>query len=322
MPDGIVCTLEKRNQPRIEEHIMTRILMIACVLAGPWAALGQVETAAGPEGIQIDFRPVYELGRVCRQRILCKTFGSMKLSDLVPELKFSQTFEQEMTTTCRKINPDKSAVLDLTLGRVVMKQSMAGMEMEFDSQTFDPNEAKDPGKAVVGNIFRAMADCKLTLTLGPDGQPRAVEGFTKVMDKICDELSKDAPSRIAKQVLEVLRKAFDDKAMGESMKQYYRMVPPPGRRRIGDKWEQAWNMTFPGLQAMDHALLLFTVSLPLPGEGTTLVIVTGPLSSWDSTRILRFGQPEEVSTTALKLRRFVVFSGMTYVAELTLWEES
>ncbi len=97
--------------------------------------------------------------------------------------------------------------------------------------------------------------------------------------------------------------------------------PSENKINQGEGDFQFWNMTFPGLQAMDHALLLFTVSLPLPGEGTTLVIITGPLASWDSERILQFGQSEEGSTTALKLRRFVVLSGMTYVAELTLWEE-
>ncbi len=85
-----------------------------------------------------------------------------------------------------------------------------------------------------------------------------------------------------------------------------------------------WNNTFPGLQAMDPALLLFTVSTTLGrGEGgRKTVIVAGPFSLWESSEILSFGpDSEQFSNVALKLRRYVVISGMTYIAELTLWKE-
>ena len=85
-----------------------------------------------------------------------------------------------------------------------------------------------------------------------------------------------------------------------------------------------WNNTFPGLKAMEPALLLFLVSVPLGagGGGRRPVIVVGPFSLWESSKIFSFGpDSEQSSNVALKLRRYVVFSGMEFIAELTLWKE-
>jgi hypothetical protein len=80
-----------------------------------------------------------------------------------------------------------------------------------------------------------------------------------------------------------------------------------------------WNMTFPGLEAMSPSLLLFTISVPNPRR---LVIVAGPFSFWDTDKIFEFGPDmEQIPAPAVKLRRYVVSSGITYVAEMTLWKE-
>jgi hypothetical protein len=83
-----------------------------------------------------------------------------------------------------------------------------------------------------------------------------------------------------------------------------------------------WNRTFPGLRAMDPALLLFTIYTAIPGEGFSPVIVAGPFSLYESYEIFSFG-PEtgQPIANAIKLRRYVVISGMTYIAELELWKE-
>jgi len=86
----------------------------------------------------------------------------------------------------------------------------------------------------------------------------------------------------------------------------------------GEKYDW-WNMTFPGLSALDPALLLFVVRVPNP---TRTVIVAGPFSFWESSKLLSYGpDSEQFSNVAIKLRRFVVISGITYIAELTLWKE-
>jgi hypothetical protein len=51
-------------------------------------------------------------------------------------------------------------------------------------------------------------------------------------------------------------------------------------------------------------------------------MIAGPLSLGDASNVFSFGpDSEQFSDVALKLRRYVVFSGMTFIAELTLWKE-
>ena len=78
-----------------------------------------------------------------------------------------------------------------------------------------------------------------------------------------------------------------------------------------------WSKDFPGLSAVDPALLLFTLSVPNPRR---LVIVAGPFSLWEPSRVFSVGT-ESVSAANSILRRYVVVSGMTYITELTLWKE-
>ncbi len=85
---------------------------------------------------------------------------------------------------------------------------------------------------------------------------------------------------------------------------------------------QYWNKTFPGLRAMEPGLLLFTVLVTLKGLGPTLVIIAGPFSLGESSEVFSFGPAsEQVHDVEIKLRRYVVFSGNTYIAELSLWKE-
>ncbi len=82
---------------------------------------------------------------------------------------------------------------------------------------------------------------------------------------------------------------------------------------------ETWECTFPGLEATNPLLLLFTLRVKNPDR---LVIIAGPFSFWESSKLFTFGA-DSVSalTTAVTLRRFVVLSEMTYDAELTLWKE-
>ncbi len=82
---------------------------------------------------------------------------------------------------------------------------------------------------------------------------------------------------------------------------------------------ETWETTFPGLKATNPLLLLFTLRVKNPDR---LVIVAGPFSFWESSTLLSFGPDiEQFSNVAVKLRRYIVISDMTYIAELTLWKE-
>ncbi len=82
---------------------------------------------------------------------------------------------------------------------------------------------------------------------------------------------------------------------------------------------QYWNNTFPGLDALDPALLLFVVSVPNPRR---LVVVAGPFNFWETDKIFEFGPENTHGTLMTTMRRFTVISGMTYVTELLAWRES
>ncbi len=98
--------------------------------------------------------------------------------------------------------------------------------------------------------------------------------------------------------------------------------PSDNKINKGEGDFQYWNKTFPGLRAMEPGLLLFTVLVTLKKLGPTLVIIAGPFSLGESSEIFSFGpDSEQLSNVAIKLRRYVVFSGITYIAELTLWKE-
>lgn len=94
---------------------------------------------------------------------------------------------------------------------------------------------------------------------------------------------------------------------------------PPDLKITKGEGYVAWTNTFPGLKAMNPILLLYTLRVKKPDR---LVIIAGPFSLWDYSRVFSFGpDSEQASNVAVKLRRFVVISGMTYIAELTLWKE-
>ncbi len=94
--------------------------------------------------------------------------------------------------------------------------------------------------------------------------------------------------------------------------------PPDLKITPGEGYE-VWNMTFAGLKATNPLLLLFTLRVKNPDR---LVIIAGPFSLWESSKIFSFGpDSEQFGDVAVKLRRYVVFSGMTFIAELTLWKE-
>lgn len=83
-----------------------------------------------------------------------------------------------------------------------------------------------------------------------------------------------------------------------------------------------WMNTFPGLGSINPGLLIFCISVPIKGEGRRPVLITGPFSGVDPSKVLSFGSMGQPADARVKLRRFITDSvGMTYVAELLLWEE-
>jgi hypothetical protein len=94
---------------------------------------------------------------------------------------------------------------------------------------------------------------------------------------------------------------------------------PPNLKITQGIGYETWSSVFPGLATTNPMLLLFTLRVKNPNR---LIIIPGPFSLWDAATVFSFG-PEsgQKGYAAVKLRRYVVFSSMTFVAELTLWKE-
>jgi len=86
--------------------------------------------------------------------------------------------------------------------------------------------------------------------------------------------------------------------------------PPPGYKL----WDKKVNVD-------DPELILFVFSATIPGEGRVPIAIAGPDPLWKGYRVTHFGEyPNQRATVTV--RRSVLISGMTYIAELTLWKET
>ena len=116
-------------------------------------------------------------------------------------------------------------------------------------------------------------------------------------------------------------------AYGYKLGQDFQFYDSPNKQ--GDKITNGigsvdWNNTFPGLTAINPALLLFVIEAPNEpgmGSGRHLTTICGPFNFVDNVRVFRFGDENPRGNEIIKMRRYVLIAGMTYIAELTLWKE-
>jgi len=85
-----------------------------------------------------------------------------------------------------------------------------------------------------------------------------------------------------------------------------------------DSW--GWSRLFSGLSYLNPLFIIINLSVPQPRR---LVLFLGPDPNWKGSRVEAYGDPSgAVASSAVKVQRDVIISGMTYIAELTLWKES
>jgi len=96
--------------------------------------------------------------------------------------------------------------------------------------------------------------------------------------------------------------------------------PPEIKITKGEGYEY-WSITFPGLSAVNPTVLLFAMQLTLKHIGRTVVLIAGPFSFGDFKKMFSFG-PEPPSENVITImRRLVVISDMTYVAQIAFWKD-
>ena len=141
-----------------------------------------------------------------------------------------------------KVNPDKSVALELTMPRIHMEMSVGGMEMSVDSQLPAEQKSNRPGMGFVAPMFKGMTRLKMTCTIGPDGMPQKLEGFSEGIKKILDDIGKeDDISLMEKKMLDQMCEFLSDDLMLEQYKSYYRLTPLNKRLRVGETWQCEWN---------------------------------------------------------------------------------
>jgi len=226
------------------------ILALTCLLA----PAGNLLAAPPPDTVEFRFAP--RPGRAIRQRIVTRTVGATRLPPPLPEMKFTQTFEQELTTTCKHTQPDGSAVMELVQDRLAIRASSGPMSVQIDTRTFDPQQPQDAMTRMMGQVLKAMTGSRITLTLNAAGKPAKVEGIKEVFDRVVREVKESpgddwmarATRQALGQVFEQLGTVFEDESMLRQMEAYYRIAPSkPGVFRVGEKWDHEWRMDLPML---------------------------------------------------------------------------
>ncbi len=131
--------------------------------------------------------------------------------------------------------------------------------------------------------------------------------------KMRDEFEDTAPGE--KRVLDI--SSYND---GELMQIFdgSDTLPPDLKITPGEGYE-TWSATFPGIRVTNPLLLLYTLRVKNPDR---LIMIAGPLSLGEASKVFSFGPDSEpFYDVATKLRRYIIISGMIYIAELTLWRE-
>jgi len=94
---------------------------------------------------------------------------------------------------------------------------------------------------------------------------------------------------------------------------------PPDHKITPGEGYVTWSATFPGIRVTNPLLLLYTLRVKNPDR---LIMIAGPLSLGEASKVFSFGPDSEpFYDVATKLRRYIIISGMIYIAELTLWRE-
>jgi len=101
-----------------------------------------------------------------------------------------------------------------------------------------------------------------------------------------------------------------------------------GTRSNDDKltWGQGykvWERRFKGLESYNPVLIIGGIWAVAEGEGRAELLAMGPYPNLLGSRVLKYGDAPGArsATSIVKLQRAVVISGMTYIAEITLWKE-
>jgi len=221
-------------------------MVIAGVLVGISTMIGQAATL--PD--RIEFKSTPKLGKVTRLNLISKNVGSMKMGEVMPEQKFSQTMEQELKSVCVKVNKDGTAVYEMTMPVIGMKMDAGGFKSEFHFDSSKPdNVVKIMPQTQIGKsdgftkILSAMTKIKYTMTVDSDGKPIKVERYAESLKKALQD--QDNASAPEKAFVDMLKAMSNDDTMLDQTKSRYSIFPSTGTVRVGETWHDETEMKMP-----------------------------------------------------------------------------
>lgn len=223
---------------------------LVIIVFGSAAGLAQDSTRS------VEFRYQSKPGEVLRQRIVMQTVGSARMGP--SEIKTGQSTTNELRIETKKVKPDGSTEVEVTLVNIGMSITGNGRRLEFNSKTFDPSKERDKDLRYLGRFFSALAGTRFAMESSPEGKPTRVSGLHDMIQKAVDEVRKDVEKEkgglFVSQILEQVASMFDDESVGRQMQSYYRMVPEKtGPVQIGETWRNEWTMDMPTLNAKCEA---------------------------------------------------------------------
>lgn len=226
-------------------HSTMAVAMLVC------PAIGQAETTS-----TVEFRYTPKLGQEMRHRLVMNSVGTMGFAPGTPGTRFTQSTTQETSGTCTRVNPDGSAVFEMTLARIATRMNMPGIRVDYDSRSFDIEKVENPALRMIGRLYSGLVGAKLTVDFNPQGSPSGVAGMRdavlKAIEPLKKDLAKDPAGLLINPIIDNLAAGFDDSMIDDQLKSFYRFVPA-GPIAVGEKWNSDWDMELPFLKTTCQA---------------------------------------------------------------------
>jgi len=169
-------------------------------------------------------------------------------------------------------------------------------------------------------ILRVSVANVATIVVTFGKNPLRFVDINAVGDSIVLTRPKDAPNAEVK-----LHKIYFFSADGTLVSLYNGTKDDHFNTGVGSPF-RLWNMTFPGLKSRNPVVFVINIETVPPKDsgkhGNQEMVIAGPYQNLLGYTVFQYGSSPPTGRGAVSLRRSVIISGMTYVAELALWKES
>ncbi|MDR0705794.1 MAG: DUF6263 family protein [Planctomycetaceae bacterium] len=200
---------------------------------------------------------------------------TIKIGEQIIPNRSNQTQYQEIVA--EPIEPDGSQQTIMEIKRIVLKQTINGQEIAFDS-------ADEKVKNSPLRLMGVMVGLKVTTTFDPNGKITKVEGIEEFLEKHAQTLPKPA--------LDMLKKQFSGKALTKTLDVMHEAMPKQPVA-VGEQWKSENFSEIPMLGKVKTEQTNTLKEIQLVDETELAVIVSQSRMKSDS--------PQEMNMAAAKM---------------------